>query len=83
MFFASLQCGTLMTHSDYNIPGFFNSLQHDWHHYSYTENFGPVGIVDGILGTDKNFTIWLKELKLRDAEGWYTNGRRELADKTN
>jgi len=82
MFFASLQVGTLCTHSGYNIPGLFNALQHDWHHYAYTENFGPTGLLDGILGTDKNFKVWLGELKLRDKENWWTKGRVELAEKT-
>lgn len=82
MFFASLQMGTLCTHSDYNIPGLFNALQHDWHHFSYTENYGPVGILDALLGTDTNFQVWLRELKLRDQEDWLRNGRVELASKS-
>ncbi|SCV67460.1 BQ2448_5071 [Microbotryum intermedium] len=42
MFFCSLELGTLNTHSGYNFVGGFNSLYHDWHHYAYTENFGPL-----------------------------------------
>ncbi|SCZ93832.1 BZ3500_MvSof-1268-A1-R1_Chr6-3g08915 [Microbotryum saponariae] len=41
MFFCSLELGTLNTHSGYNFVGGFSALQHDWHHYAYTENFGP------------------------------------------
>lgn len=82
MFFASLQIGTLCTHSDYNIPGLYDALQHDWHHYSFTENFGPTGLFDRICGTDKNFQICLKELKRRDVAGWKLSGRTELVDKT-
>lgn len=82
MFFTSLQFGTLCTHSDYNIPGLYDALQHDWHHYSFTENFGPTGLVDGIMGTDKNYKIWLSELKRRDLANWKANGRTELVDKT-
>lgn len=82
MFFCSLQIGTMCTHSDYSIPGLYDALGHDWHHYSFTENFGPTGLLDHFAGTDKNFKIWLKELKRRDIENWKKNGRVELVDKT-
>lgn len=66
LFFCSLELGTLSTHSGYNIPGNFNALQHDFHHYSFTQNFGPTGLLDQIHGTNDIFKAWLKELSLRD-----------------
>ncbi|KAI5479183.1 C-4 methylsterol oxidase [Pseudohyphozyma bogoriensis] len=77
MFFTALNLGTLGTHSGYNIPGLFNSLQHDWHHYSYTENYGPLGILDNINGTNVGFKAWLGELRRRD--GNVDNAAEELA----
>lgn len=70
--------GTLSTHSGYNLPYNFNALQHDWHHYSFTENFGPTGLLDEWYGTNKTFKAWLNELQRRDALG---DARAELAEK--
>ncbi|WOO82982.1 Fatty acid hydroxylase domain-containing protein 2 [Vanrija pseudolonga] len=82
MFFNSLSCGTLATHSDYNIPGLYDALGHDWHHYAYTENFGPVGLFDAIYGTDTKYQQWLKELARRDADpNWHKKARAELATR--
>lgn len=68
MFFCALELGTLSTHSGYNFPGGFNALHHDFHHYSFTENYGPLGILDAIHGTNKTFKAWLKELNSRDVQ---------------
>lgn len=68
MFFCGLELGTLSTHSDFHLPFNYNALLHDWHHYAYTENFGPTGLLDGIYGTDSNFRKWLAELSRRDAD---------------
>ncbi|SGZ28609.1 BQ5605_C027g10386 [Microbotryum silenes-dioicae] len=67
MFFCSLELGTLNTHSGYNFVGGFSALQHDWHHYAYTENFGPTGILDKIYGTNTAFTSWIEELTRRES----------------
>ncbi|KAL1408648.1 hypothetical protein Q8F55_005461 [Vanrija albida] len=82
MFFNSLSCGTLATHSDYNIPGLYDALSHDWHHYAYTENFGPIGLFDAIYGSDAKYQQWLKELQRRDADpDWHRKARAELAQR--
>lgn len=83
MFFLALETATLATHSDYNIPGLNDALQHDWHHYSFTENFGPVGWMDELLGTNRAYKSWLREVKRRDGEdaGWYRRARVELSAK--
>lgn len=68
--------------SDYNIPGLYDALGHDWHHYAYTENFGPVGLFDAIYGTDAKYQQWLKELSRRDADpNWHKKARAELATR--
>lgn len=59
-----------------------NALKHDWHHYAYKENYGPLGFVDTLLGTNSSFKAWLAELKARDGENWVHHGRVELAEKT-
>ncbi|BEI89683.1 uncharacterized protein CcaverHIS019_0210450 [Cutaneotrichosporon cavernicola] len=82
LFFCSLEIGTLCTHSDYNIPGLYDALIHDWHHYAFTENFGPTGLLDDILGTNKQYKVWLAELRRRDGEGWKHAARTALADAT-
>jgi sterol desaturase/sphingolipid hydroxylase (fatty acid hydroxylase superfamily) len=75
--------------SNYNL--IYSALQHDWHHYMYTENFGSIGILDAVHGTDVSFEAWLAELSHRDAaaklqgdkgEGFgnvYTHARKEIA----
>lgn len=67
MFFCSLELATLSTHSGYSLPFNTNALQHDWHHYFYTENYGPTGLLDAVHGTNTVFRAWLKELARRDA----------------
>ncbi len=49
---------------------------------AFTENFGPTGLLDDILGTNKQFKVWLKELRRRDGEGWRHTARTALADAT-
>lgn len=92
MFFCSLELGTLATHSGYNFPLNFNSLQHDWHHCSfppvssfareteegadsYTENYGPTGILDNLHGSNVAFKAWMAELTAR---GDGVDAREEL-----
>jgi hypothetical protein len=38
-----LEFGAICTHSGYNIPWMPSSLQHDFHHFAFDENFGPTG----------------------------------------
>lgn len=67
-FFCTLSLGTLATHSGYNTPFSFNSLTHDFHHLTFNNNYGPLGILDAIYGSDRDMRNWLAELKERDAD---------------
>lgn len=93
-FFCTLELGTLATHSGYNIPFSFLALTHDWHHvcpsalslpltmvqYSFTENYGPLGIMDAIHGSDRVFQAWMRELRARDnGTSFIQQARVELA----
>jgi sterol desaturase/sphingolipid hydroxylase (fatty acid hydroxylase superfamily) len=69
MFFCSLELGTLGTHSGYNLPWNSYALQHDWHHYIYTENYAPIGFMDSLHGSNTVFKAWLAELKRREERG--------------
>ncbi|TFK19028.1 hypothetical protein FA15DRAFT_602237 [Coprinopsis marcescibilis] len=85
MFFCSLEMGTLATHSGYNLPFNSNALQHDWHHFFYTENYGPTGALDSVYGTNKVFNTWLGVLKTRDVqnastEALFRKARGDLAE---
>lgn len=76
--------GTLSTHSGYNLPWNYNALLHDWHHYAYTENFGPTGLLDEVYGSNKTFKAWLAELRLRESGGEkdvVKLAREDLAEK--
>ncbi|KAG2004240.1 sphingosine hydroxylase [Coprinopsis cinerea AmutBmut pab1-1] len=86
MFFSSLELATLSSHSGYNLPFNNNALQHDWHHFFYTENYGPTGLLDSLHGTNRVFKAWMGELRRRDGGGRVKEGeevlregRRELA----
>jgi len=72
-FFCGLELGTLCTHSGYNVPYLFNSLIHDWHHFSFEENFGPTGLLDAFHGSDTRFQEALKKAVVEN------NGDREAA----
>ena len=45
-----------------------------------TENYGPLGIIDNVLGTNKTFKAWLAELKNREKGDWHAKARLELAE---
>ncbi|KAL8287496.1 hypothetical protein RQP46_003354 [Phenoliferia psychrophenolica] len=79
MFFCNLELGTLSTHSGYNFPGSFSALEHDWHHYSFTEMFGPIGLCDEIAGSNKVFKAWLAELGSRNEGGKATTAQAREA----
>ncbi|KAL1406619.1 C-4 sterol methyl oxidase [Vanrija albida] len=84
LFFNMLQFDTLAAHSDYNIPFLADALVHDWHHYSYTENYGPFGLLDALHGHSIKYKEWLGEIQRRDNEDpdWRFKARRELAKRT-
>ncbi|KAJ5360101.1 hypothetical protein N7517_009292 [Penicillium concentricum] len=63
--FLLLTFGTICTHSGYNTPWLPSNLQHDFHHFAFTENFGPTGLFDSIHSTNKKFKQTLHEAMLR------------------
>ncbi|KAG9006651.1 hypothetical protein FRB90_009800 [Tulasnella sp. 427] len=65
MYFCDLEIGTLCTHSGYNIPYCHRALTHDYHHYAFNENFGPIGVLDAFYGTSNNFKRIMKEAQAR------------------
>jgi methylsterol monooxygenase len=61
--FTFLEIGTIQAHSGYYIPGFNSPLQHDFHHFAFTENFGPIGLMDTVYGTNLRYRKTLAEAK--------------------
>lgn len=41
------------------MPFLTVALPHDWHHCFSTENFGPLGLLDRVLKTDRMYKSWL------------------------
>ncbi|WPH03972.1 Hypothetical protein R9X50_00685500 [Acrodontium crateriforme] len=73
--FLFLEFGTICTHSGYNIPFMPSNLQHDFHHFAFTENFGPTGLLDQFHATNTKF------LKVLNAARERTGGDEEKARK--
>jgi len=46
---------TIHVHSGYHIPFLPSPQSHDWHHYRFNENFGVLGLMDYLHGTDTAF----------------------------
>ncbi len=46
---------TLTVHSGYHFPGMISPESHDFHHLKFTENYGVLGILDYLHGTDRLF----------------------------
>ncbi|KAL5353549.1 hypothetical protein ACLOAV_001586 [Pseudogymnoascus australis] len=63
--FLLLTFGTICAHSGYNTPWLPSNLQHDFHHFAFSENFGPMGLFDSIHNTNKKFKQTLQEARLR------------------
>jgi len=61
MTFLDLSGVSMLSHCGYNIPGLSGSLRHDYHHFAFTENFGPTGLLDAWYGTAKNYERLLAE----------------------
>lgn len=53
--FILLEFSTICTHSGYNIPWMPCNLQHDFHHFAFDENFGPMGFLDAFHKTNSKF----------------------------
>jgi methylsterol monooxygenase len=48
-------CTTINTHCGYHLPGLFSPRAHDFHHEKFNENFGVMGWLDVLHGTDQAF----------------------------
>lgn len=46
---------TINAHSGYHLPLFPSPEAHDYHHLTFTQNFGVLGILDYLHGTDAEF----------------------------
>ena len=46
---------TLNNHSDYHFPLLPSPEMHDFHHLTFTQNFGTMGLLDYLHGTDRLF----------------------------
>ena len=45
----------IIDHSGYHLPFVYSNEHHNFHHYSFTCNFGNFEILDRLLGTDARF----------------------------
>ncbi|XP_030836263.1 fatty acid hydroxylase domain-containing protein 2-like [Strongylocentrotus purpuratus] len=46
---------TIVTHSGYYLPFLPSPEYHDYHHFKFTNNYGVLGILDWLHGTDVHF----------------------------
>lgn len=65
--FLLLEFGTICAHSGYNVPWLPSNLQHDFHHFAFDENFGPVGLLDALHATNCKFKRALRDARARAA----------------
>lgn len=68
-------------HSGYDISNFFpNPYSHDWHHEKWSENFGSVGFMDDICGTNESFKKMLvpADVYYRDYHPQYVAKRKGI-----
>ncbi|CAF3414455.1 unnamed protein product [Rotaria socialis] len=70
--------GTINHHSGYKLPGILgnglaNPTFHDFHHAQFTNNFGLLGILDRLHGTDKAWRT--KQLKEQQNDNGEENKR--------
>jgi len=49
------QLSTLNSHCGYHLPFMPSPEAHDYHHLKFTNNFGVLGVLDRLHGTDANF----------------------------
>jgi len=56
-YFAEATINTIVTHSGYILPGVPNATMHDFHHESFKWNFGVLGLMDYLHGTDTGFKL--------------------------
>lgn len=46
---------TINSHSGYEFASLPSPLMHDYHHYAFNENFGLLGVLDALHGTDRSY----------------------------
>ncbi|XP_054754001.2 fatty acid hydroxylase domain-containing protein 2-like isoform X2 [Lytechinus pictus] len=46
---------SILTHSGYHLPFLPSPEFHDYHHFKFNNNYGVLGILDRLHGTDTNF----------------------------
>ena len=49
--------GTVISHSGYHLPLLPSPEFHDYHHLTFTQCFGVLGILDYLHGTDTHFRL--------------------------
>jgi len=55
LFFAIALFSTTVAHSGYHFPFLPSPEAHDFHHLKFTQNFGVLGVLDRLHGTDTQF----------------------------
>ncbi|CAO1380280.1 unnamed protein product [Diamesa tonsa] len=55
LWFALALISTLVSHSGLHFPGFPSPEAHDFHHLKFNQNFGMLGVLDRLHGTDTLF----------------------------
>lgn len=48
-------CNTCLAHCGASLPSLPSAEQHDWHHLYFKENFGVLGLLDTLHGTNQRF----------------------------
>ncbi|PWN29331.1 C-4 methylsterol oxidase [Jaminaea rosea] len=78
--FCFLEISTVCAHSGYNLPWARSSLRHDYHHFKFDVNYGPIGVLDAIHRTDTSYRAALSDALAR-AKGDAGRARSELLSR--
>ncbi|KNE55368.1 hypothetical protein AMAG_01268 [Allomyces macrogynus ATCC 38327] len=57
---------TIHTHSGYELWGMPSARKHDWHHYAFIYQFGVLGLLDAVCGTEGG-DRWRRYVRRYDA----------------
>lgn len=52
---------SIHSHSGYNFPWANSTMYHEFHHYNFTGNYGLLGFMDKLCGTDKDYLKMIEE----------------------
>uniref|UniRef100_A0A336LFN8 CSON010488 protein n=1 Tax=Culicoides sonorensis TaxID=179676 RepID=A0A336LFN8_CULSO len=55
VWFVHVMLSTLQKHSGYDIPWYYDSIRHNYHHENFTTNYGLIGLMDWLHGTNGKF----------------------------